>query len=58
MVLKRVLTGTGIVFATLVLCSGLSRADQYRPDEFLGMDLSRAALSPKPLGPAASMVSR
>ncbi|MGA2290888.1 hypothetical protein [Bradyrhizobium sp.] len=51
MVLKRVLTGTGIVFATLVLCSGLSRADQYRPDEFLGMDLSRAALSPKPLGP-------
>jgi hypothetical protein len=26
-------------------------ADQYRPDEFLGLDLSRAVLSPKPLGP-------
>ena len=26
-------------------------ADQYRPEEFLGLDLSRAVLSPKPLGP-------
>jgi hypothetical protein len=53
MVLKRVLTSSGIVSAVLVLWlwSGLSRADQYRPDEFLGMDLSKAALSPKPLGP-------
>jgi hypothetical protein len=28
-------------------------ADQYRPDEFLNLDLSRAVLSPKPLGPPA-----
>jgi hypothetical protein len=26
-------------------------ADEYRPDEFLRLDLSRALLSPKPLGP-------
>jgi hypothetical protein len=51
MVLKRVLTGTGIIFAALVLSGGLLQAEQYRPDEFLGMDLSKAALSPKPLGP-------
>jgi hypothetical protein len=43
-------------FAT-ALCTGLlalggpARADEYRPDEFLGLDLSRAVLSPKPLGP-------
>jgi hypothetical protein len=34
--------------------SGLSAAQQYRADEFLNLDLSRAVLSPKPLGPAAS----
>jgi hypothetical protein len=34
--------------------SGLSAAQQYRADEFLNLDLSRAALSPKPLGPATS----
>jgi hypothetical protein len=28
-------------------------ADGYRPDEFLSLDLSKAALSPKPLGPPA-----
>jgi hypothetical protein len=49
MVLKHVLTG--ILCSTLVLWSGLALADQYRPDEFLGMDLSKTALSPKPLGP-------
>jgi hypothetical protein len=26
-------------------------ADDYRPSEFLGMDLSKAVLSPKRLGP-------
>jgi hypothetical protein len=31
----------------------LSAAQQYRPDEFLKLDLSRAVLSPTPLGPAA-----
>jgi len=34
--------------------SGLSAAQQYRADEFLNLDLSRAVLSPKPLGPTAS----
>jgi len=34
--------------------SGLSAAQQYRADELLHLDLSRAVLSPKPLGPAAS----
>ena len=46
MVLKRVLSSTGIVCASLVLVlwSGLSMADPYRPDQFLGMDLNKAAL--------------
>jgi hypothetical protein len=34
--------------------NGLSAAQQYRANEFLNLDLSRAVLSPKPLGPAAS----
>jgi hypothetical protein len=50
MVLKRVLTGA-ICCTTLALWSGPSMAGEYRPDEFLGMDLSKAALSPKRLGP-------
>src|ERR1700688_2861258 len=33
--------------------SGMAAADEYRPDEFLKLDLSRAVLSPKPLGPPA-----
>src|SRR4051812_18480037 len=33
--------------------SGLAMADEYRPDEFLGLDLSQAVLSPKRLGPDA-----
>jgi hypothetical protein len=40
--------------ATAFVWSGLAIADEYRPDEFLGLDLSTAVLSPKPLGPAAS----
>src|SRR3954453_10418279 len=36
-----------------ILAAGSSWADEYRPDEFLGLDLSKAALSPKPLGPPA-----
>ena len=31
--------------------SGLSVAEEYRPAEFLSLDLSRALLSPKRLGP-------
>jgi hypothetical protein len=36
--------------------NGPSSAQQYRPDEFLNLDLSRAVLSPTPLGPATSFV--
>jgi hypothetical protein len=39
-----------LVGAALIACSAASAAD-YRPDEFLGLDLSKAALSPQPLGP-------
>jgi hypothetical protein len=49
MVLKSVvglLTG-----AALLVWSGASFADDYKPDEFLHLDLSKAVLSPKPLGP-------
>ena len=40
-----------------VLCTGFlmmggaAMADEYRASEFLGLDLSRAVLSPKRLGP-------
>ena len=40
-----------IICTTLLTWSGLAGADQYRPDEFLSLDLSKAVLSPKPLGP-------
>ena len=49
MVLKNVFAG--IICTMLLVSSGLSMADEYRPDEFLGLDLSKAVLSPKPLGP-------
>jgi hypothetical protein len=49
MVLKNV--GIATICATLLAWSGASLADDYRPDEFLRLDLSRALLSPKPLGP-------
>lgn len=35
----------------LLAWGGLSVAAEYRPGEFLGLDLSKAVLSPKPLGP-------
>jgi len=41
-----------ILGATLVAWSGISIADEYRPGEFFGLDLAKAVLSPKPLGPA------
>ncbi|HZC97991.1 MAG TPA: hypothetical protein VE267_18045 [Bradyrhizobium sp.] len=34
----------------LALC-GAAMADEYRPDEYFGLDLSKAVLSPKRLGP-------
>jgi hypothetical protein len=51
MVLKNVLTA--IVCTALFAWSGLSIADEYRPGEFLGLDLSQAVLSPKRLGPSS-----
>ena len=54
MVLKSI--SAAIVCTTLLAWNGLAAADEYRPDEFLGLDLSRAVLSPKPLGPAQQFV--
>jgi hypothetical protein len=42
-----------VTCAVLLGWSGVSIADEYRPDQFLGLDLSRAVLSPKRLGPTA-----
>ena len=39
------------VWAGILALGGPAMADQYSPDEFLGLDLSKAVLSPKPLGP-------
>ena len=36
----------------LVMSSTALTAEGYQPDEFLTLDLSKASLSPKPLGPA------
>jgi hypothetical protein len=36
----------------LVLAYSAAMADDYKPDEYLGLDLSKAVLSPKRLGPA------
>lgn len=41
------------VCAGLLAWAGLALADEYSPSEFLGLDLSKAVLSPKPLGPPA-----
>jgi hypothetical protein len=51
MVLKN--TFAASIGLMLLAWCGLAGADQYRPDEFLGLDLSKAVLSPKPLGPPA-----
>jgi hypothetical protein len=57
MVLNRVgLAATGLAFLgmTALAWSGLASAQPYRAGEFLNLDLSRAVLSPTPLGPATS----
>jgi hypothetical protein len=48
MVLKRVCQ---FVLCASLLVAGSALADEYRADEFLGLDLSKAVLSPKRLGP-------
>jgi hypothetical protein len=42
--------------AVLLFAGHGSIAADYRPDDFLTMDLSKVALSPKPLGPPAEFV--
>ena len=42
---------TAAVCAGLLAWGGQSGAAEYRPSEFLSLDLSKAVLSPKPLGP-------
>ena len=49
MVLKSVPLAVAVA---IVLAAGcVARADDYKPDEYLGLDLSKAVLSPKRLGP-------
>jgi hypothetical protein len=50
MVLKGVFAAA---ICAAILVAGSSRADEYRPHEFLTLDLSKAVLSPKALGPPA-----
>ncbi len=49
MVLKQLVPA--FVAGLLVAGSSAAFADEYRPAEFLGLDLSKAVLSPKLLGP-------
>jgi len=51
MVLKDVLAAVACVM--LLGWTGVAVAGEYRPDQFLGLDLSKAVLSPKRLGPPA-----
>jgi hypothetical protein len=51
MVLKNVFMA--VIGAVLLAWSGLAAAEPYRPDQFLSLDLSRAVLSPEPLGPVS-----
>ncbi len=52
MILKRVwLAAIGV---TALAWSSVAAAQSYRPGDFLNLDLSKAVLSPKPLGPATS----
>jgi hypothetical protein len=41
----------------LIVLSMPALADDYRPDEFLGLDLSKAVLSPKRLGPPSEFAA-
>ena len=54
MVLKNAFAA--LICAALLAWSGLGVADEYRADEFFGLDLSKAVLSPKPLGPSSEFV--
>ncbi|MGY4235088.1 hypothetical protein ACVIIW_004035 [Bradyrhizobium sp. USDA 4449] len=49
MVLKSV--PVAVALALVLAVGGFARADDYKPDEYFGLDLSKAVLSPKRLGP-------
>jgi hypothetical protein len=49
MVLKSAVAA--VLCTGLLIVGGAAMADEYRPSEFLGLDLSKAVLSPKRLGP-------
>ena len=51
MVLKSI--SLSLAAALMLAWGGAASAQDYRPDEFLGLDLSKAVLSPKRLGPAS-----
>jgi hypothetical protein len=40
-----------VAVALVLAGGGVARADDYKPGEYLGLDLSKAVLSPKRLGP-------
>ena len=42
-----------VVCTGFLMLGGAAVADEYRPDEFLRLDLSKVVLSPKRLGPEA-----
>ena len=41
-----------VLSSVLAMSSAAATAADYHPDEFLKLDLSKAVLSPKPIGPA------
>lgn len=41
----------GFAAALVLAWGGIACADDYKPDEYLGLDLSKAIMSPKRLGP-------
>jgi hypothetical protein len=51
MILKTICAAA--ICAVLLAGGSPSKANEYRPDEFLSLDLSKAVLSPKPLGPSS-----
>jgi hypothetical protein len=44
-----------VVCTGFLVLGGVAVADEYRPGEFLRLDLSKAVLSPKRLGPEAEL---
>jgi hypothetical protein len=47
---------SAVIGVALLGWNALAAADEYRPGQFLNLDLSEAVLSPKPLGPPAQFV--